>query len=289
MDIEKYNILLDTINAGSLSAAANDLGYTPSGISRVINSIEKETGFPLLVRSKHGVLPTKECQLLIPHITSLIKSSENLMQIINQISNIEVGTITIGTAYNSLFPWISKLIYEYGKLHPGITFNLVEDTSSNLAEMIENGQADFCIISERDGNFKWIDLCEDELVACVPNNHNSLQKGYFDINDFLNETYIELYPGKETDNSRYLAYSHLIPNKKYSTSDPYAAFAMVEAGLGISLSNRMFAETIQSNTSLLPLKPARKLKVGIITASKGYISPITKSFVKFAEEHMDMV
>lgn len=289
MDIEKYNILLKTIYSGSLSAAANDLGYTPSGISRIVNSLEKEIGFPLLHRSKHGVSPTKECELLIPQITSLIKSSENLTQIINQISNIEVGTITIGTAYNSLFPWISKLIYEYGKLHPGITFNLVEDTSSNLAHMVENGQADFCIISERLGDFKWIDLCEDELVVCVPNNHPSKSKGYFDIHDFLNETYIELYPGKETDNSRYLAYSHLIPNKKYSTSDPYAAFAMVEAELGISLSNRMFAETIQSNTSLLPLKPARTLKVGIITASKGAVSPITKSFVKFAEKYIDML
>ncbi|MEE1038409.1 MAG: LysR family transcriptional regulator [Eubacterium sp.] len=289
MDIEKYSILLETINAGSLSSAANNLGYTPSGISRVINSLEKDTGFPLLVRSKHGVLPTKECQLLIPHITSLIKSSENLTQIINQISDVEVGTITIGTAYNSLFPWISKLIFEYGKLHPGITFNLVEDTSSNLAHMVENGQADFCIISERTGDFNWIDLCQDELVVCVPIGHPSIEKQHFDIKDFLKETYIELYPDKETDNSRYLAFSHLMPNRKYSTSDPYAAFAMVEAGLGISLSNRMFAETIQSDTELLPLNPPRTLRVGIITANKDSVSPITKSFVKFAENYIDLL
>lgn len=289
MDIEKYTVLVNTINCGSFSAVAEDLGYTPSGISRIIKSIEQETGFPLLVRDKYGVTPTKECELLLPHIHALIKSAINLEQKINQISNVEVGTITIGTAYNAYFPWISKLIYNYTRIHPGINFNLVEDTSSNLARMVETGEADFCIISKREGNLDWIQLDRDELVACVPLNHPSVKRGYIENKEIAQEPFIELYPDRDTDNSRFISKALPLLSKHYSTSDPYAVFAMVEAGLGISLANRMFAESIQSNTSLVSLNPSIFLEVGIVTAVSEKISPITKSFLKFAKNYIDAI
>ncbi|MBR2696694.1 MAG: LysR family transcriptional regulator, partial [Parasporobacterium sp.] len=39
MDTEKYRILLKTIQTGSLSDAADELGYTPSGVSRAISAL----------------------------------------------------------------------------------------------------------------------------------------------------------------------------------------------------------------------------------------------------------
>ena len=48
MDTEKCRVLLTVLHERSLSAAAEALGYTPSGISRLVDSLERETGFPLL-------------------------------------------------------------------------------------------------------------------------------------------------------------------------------------------------------------------------------------------------
>ena len=50
MDTERINALLCTIEERSLTAAAEKLGYTTSGISRMMAALEEETGFPLLVR-----------------------------------------------------------------------------------------------------------------------------------------------------------------------------------------------------------------------------------------------
>ena len=58
MDTERLNVLLHTIEEGSLTAAAERLGYTTSGVSRMMAALEEETGFPLLVRSRSGVVPT---------------------------------------------------------------------------------------------------------------------------------------------------------------------------------------------------------------------------------------
>ena len=57
MDTEKCRVLLTVLHERSLSAAAEALGYTPSGVSRLVDSLERETGFPLLHRGRAGYPP----------------------------------------------------------------------------------------------------------------------------------------------------------------------------------------------------------------------------------------
>ena len=47
MDIRKYEVLLKVIDKGSFAAAANELGYTPSGVSQMMNALEEECGVNL--------------------------------------------------------------------------------------------------------------------------------------------------------------------------------------------------------------------------------------------------
>lgn len=62
MNTEKCRLLLQVIQAGSFSSAAERLGYTPSGVMRSIASLEKEIGFPLLGRTAQGIYLTREGQ-----------------------------------------------------------------------------------------------------------------------------------------------------------------------------------------------------------------------------------
>ena len=55
MDSKKIYALLTAIDCGSLTAAAEKLGYTQSGLTHMMNSLENELGLNLLVRSKSGV------------------------------------------------------------------------------------------------------------------------------------------------------------------------------------------------------------------------------------------
>ena len=64
MSILKYRAFLTTVECKSLTRAAERLGYTQPGISHMIASLEKEFGFPLLVRTKDGAVPTENAQYL---------------------------------------------------------------------------------------------------------------------------------------------------------------------------------------------------------------------------------
>ena len=55
MNIKKYEAFVRAVELGSLSKAAEELGYTQSGISHMMQALENEVGFPLLVRSSSGI------------------------------------------------------------------------------------------------------------------------------------------------------------------------------------------------------------------------------------------
>lgn len=72
MDSDKCRMLLCALEMGSLNAAAEILDKTPSGVGRAIESLEKQTGFPLIMRTHKGVSLTKEGEAMLPIIKDFV-------------------------------------------------------------------------------------------------------------------------------------------------------------------------------------------------------------------------
>lgn len=45
MDLKKYEVLLKVVDRGNINNVSYDLGYTHSGISKMLNSMETELAF----------------------------------------------------------------------------------------------------------------------------------------------------------------------------------------------------------------------------------------------------
>ena len=94
-------------------------------------------------------------------------------------------------------------------------------------------------------------------------------------------SFVELYPGEDCDNSRTLATAGIRPRAAYAVHDTSAAFALVEAGLGIALMNDIYARTAEAEVAVVPLAPARIVEIGI-AAPPGRPSPALAAFEAFA-------
>ena len=66
MNIQKYMAFVKTVEYGSFTKAAEILNYSQSGISRMINDLEKEWKVVLLERGKSGVKLTSDGMKLLP-------------------------------------------------------------------------------------------------------------------------------------------------------------------------------------------------------------------------------
>lgn len=55
-NVQKMQVLLETVRAGSFTRAAERLSYSQSGVSRMVADLEADWGFKVLDRSREGVV-----------------------------------------------------------------------------------------------------------------------------------------------------------------------------------------------------------------------------------------
>ena len=100
---EKCRVLLCAIDKGSITAAAEAMVYTISGVSRMMAALEAEVGFPLLRRSREGVTPTNECCRLLPSFREMVAQAEQCRQIAGRWA-VPSRTAAIGTFFQRGHP-----------------------------------------------------------------------------------------------------------------------------------------------------------------------------------------
>ena len=279
MDTEKCRTLLKIIENGSFSKAAEQLGYTPSGINRMIKSLEKETGFPLFSRNAQGVCLTPDGQRLLPVFRELVHWQDHLKALCADIRGLDTGHLTIGTYYSTAACWLPNIIQAYQTNWPGIQIDLCEGGNHDLTQRLEEHQLDCCFFSEYTDSCDWIPLQHDELVAWLPQNHPLAKNSSFPLEALNDIPFIQPLPSQNTDLEQLLAAHHLTPRIRFTTSDNYTAYSMVAAGLGISLNNALMTRGWTGPVVTLPFDPPQYITLGIALPSLAQASPALKKFI----------
>ena len=284
MDTERWQILLRAIDRGSLRAAADEMDVTVSGISRSVATLEKELGFSLLYRAKSGVQPTEECRQLLPTVRDLLFAQERLEQTAAKVRGADCGTIVIGTAYNCYYEWVTRMTAAFRTRHPGVAVRIVNGTSSELAEMVKDHRTDFCLISRRDGLPVWLPIRQDELLVLVPKSNPLAGMDAVPVQRMKTEPFIESYPGMETDITLLFDKLKTKPNTSYSTMDITATYAMVSAGLGISVNNAINHQYGYPGVVERPMDPPQLMEIGLACGEN--LAPAAQAFLEFVKTRM---
>ncbi len=285
MDTEKCKALLCTIETGSLSAAAEKLGYTPSGISRMMAALEADAGFPLLVRSRSGVTPTGECERLMPLFRALCSYGDQFEQSTSEIRGLETGVVTVGVSSGGYYRWLFQVISDFCQVYPKIEVRVLDGISSELTVAMDEHRADLCLISRREGNFHWLPLAIEEMVAWLPAGHPLVSAPTFPLEQFAKDPYIDITHTSDTDCSLLLDRGGITPNVHFTASDNYAAYLMVEAGLGVSLNQSLVSRDWTGRVAIKPLNPPQPVEIGL--AIPETLAPAARRFADFAAERAE--
>ena len=91
MESKKLEALLMAVDLGSFTKAAEVLGYTQSGLTHMMNSLEKEVGFTLLERGRSGVRLTEEGERVAPAVREFLQANARLDSVIEQVACLAHG------------------------------------------------------------------------------------------------------------------------------------------------------------------------------------------------------
>ncbi len=101
MESKKLEALLMAVDLGSFTKAAEVLGYTQSGLTHMMNSLEKEVGFTLLERGRSGVRLTEEGERIAPAVREFLQANARLDSVIKQVASSRTEIIRV-SAYASI-------------------------------------------------------------------------------------------------------------------------------------------------------------------------------------------
>ena len=283
MESSRCKAFLAAAECGSLTRAAEKLNYTASGVSQLISAMESEFGFLLLKRTTRGVVLTAEGEKMLPAVRAFLSQENRMHELAANINGLDIGLINIA-AYSSIAThWLPKVIADFKKKYPNININLMEGVRQEVLKWIEEGRADIGLLSGGDDiDYDWIPLADDPMIAVLPKDHPLADAKEFPLDRCEQEEFIMPAMGKDEDVMKMLNKYDIVPNIVYSTNESFSAWALIENGLGISITNELLMHGWNCDVAKIPVSPPEKITLGMILPSVKHASPAVKRFVKYA-------
>lgn len=285
MDTRKYKVLLTVVDLGSFTKAAEELGYTVSGISHMMNSLEEEIGFKILFRTKKGVTLSHDGAELLPILRSIIKLEEKYEQTLSEMHDLNQGSIHIGSYPSVANHWLPKIIKQFNQQYPKIRIKITEGVNQEIIKLLDEKRVDFGFASSQNiGNYKWIPLGTDPMIAVLPLDHPKADAEFYDLKDIEHDDFIVTAGGNDEDVSNLLRKYSLTPKISYQTFENYSALAMIEEGLGMSVMNELITKGRNVTLVKKKLNPPAFIELGILLP-KDIVTPAVVKFVEYTKNY----
>ncbi|MGW1073509.1 LysR family transcriptional regulator [Streptomyces sp. NPDC002537] len=244
LDVRRMQVLRAVVTSGSVTAAAANLGYTPSAVSQQVAALEKQAGTALLERVGRGVRPTAAGRLLTEHADII---GRKLTEAETALADLRAGRTgrlavryfaTVGASL--VVPALARLRRD----HPGVRIDLkLSDPDDPLYE-VEQGLADLGTVVRprermREG-VRLVHLTDDAFCAVLPVDHRLAGRAAVDLADLADDPWVASEtPGPCLDPVLdACAAAGFSPNFAVESGDYATAQGFVAAGLGIGMMPR---------------------------------------------------
>ncbi|MES1953703.1 LysR substrate-binding domain-containing protein [Salinisphaera hydrothermalis] len=134
--IEEHQAFVAVVDTGTITAAAERLGRTVSGVSRALKRLEDKLGARLLRRTTRRIALTDEGRLFLGQSRHVLEALDAAEQTITQHRGAPTGRLAINAAPVFMQHVIVPLIGAFRELYPGIELRL--DTHDRIIDLLEH-------------------------------------------------------------------------------------------------------------------------------------------------------
>jgi DNA-binding transcriptional LysR family regulator len=113
-----------TIEAGSVTGAAELLRVTQPAVSRLLADMDNAVGFQLFERKARGLAPTQDANLLYTEVTRSFVGLERIADVARAIKDHTVGSVRVISLPVYADTIVADVIGQFLKENPGITVEL---------------------------------------------------------------------------------------------------------------------------------------------------------------------
>ena len=281
-NIQKMQVLRETVRTGSFTRAAERLSYSQSGVSRMVGDLEADWGFKVLDRSREGVTLSTDGREVMPAVDALCDEFENLRRRVDEMRGLMRGKVRIGTFSSVATHLLPPVIARFRADFPAIEYELLMGDYSEIERWVASGRCDLGFIPRepRATGVASRAVCGDELMAVVPADSELAEREEVPLAALADGEFILLERGSDDEISPLFRRAGLPLAPLLSTWDDYAIMAMVERGLGSSILPALILRRCQFDIAIRHVEGRPHRQIGAIYRA-GDVSLAASKFLEY--------
>ncbi len=184
---------------GSFTAAAFELGYTQSAISKRVAALERRTGHTLVTRERKGVRLTPAGEVLLGHAATALEAMEEADRELDGADAIRIRPVRLGAFASAAAGVVPGALERLRRDRPDIEVALREGTSAVLTRALRAGSLDLALLAgvlphsppdDREPAFDVQILAEGPLRIVVGANHRLAGRSHVHAAELAGERWV---------------------------------------------------------------------------------------------------
>lgn len=284
IDIGSLQALAAVEQHGSVIAASEVMGFSPSAVSQQIKKLEKQTGFAVLERRGRGVLLTERGLTLAAYGRRILSELEELQSTLLSDPGKPYGRLKVVAFSTACRGLVGPMLGVLASSGTGLDVSVLAEDPREAVARVAGGEADLGIVHDWNSVplvipehlvLEW--LCEDIADLLVHRSHPLARRTEVEAADMVDERWISTPNGAICNEALLRIFADLgrVPDIQVYDPDFSTHIALVEQNAVVALVPRLGRPALPADVVAVPVgNPVPERRVGMVhrrtmTASPG--------------------
>jgi DNA-binding transcriptional LysR family regulator len=247
-DLTTLRLFVSVCETGNIARAGEKASIVGSAISKRLAQLESQVGTPLLVRRRHGVVPTPAGRTLLEHARGMLDGAARIARDMQAYAAGGRGQVRILASVSAMTESLADDVaaFLHQPAHRSIRVDLEERVSPEIVRGVREGHASIgvCWDATDHAGLQARPYRRDTLCVVVPHKHPLANRKSLRFEQILDHEHVSLPVNSAVQLMlrRQAADLGRTVNHRVVVTNFEAALRVVRAGLAISLVPREVAE-----------------------------------------------
>lgn len=241
MDPRRLLIFRDVARAGSISAAARELGWTQPAVSQHVRALERSVGVPLLLRGAGGVELTEPGRRLLDRADQVALQLHLAEEELADLTALRRGRARLAAYPSAAATLVPRAVAGLRARHPEVDVELTEAEPPEAMGLLESGDVDVALVFGYDGDpaagqgFVWRPLATEAVALVLAADHPLAGRRRLTLAQLSEEPWIVGCTRCRAHAVALCAAAGFAPTVRHVSDDYVVVQNLVAVGLGVTL------------------------------------------------------
>ncbi|WP_426334862.1 LysR family transcriptional regulator [Paenibacillus silvae] len=249
MNITQLQYLISAAQFGSFTKAASVHHLTVPTISQSIRQLEEEMDTIIFHRTKKGVAPTVEGELVLKYAAAILKNIDSMQHELLILKEDHMESITIATI-PGFVPQVVQATLELMQSYPTLKVQMIEGDTHTVIKHVQDGYANMGLLSysksQQNSSLEWVPIVDGNAVIVMSISSPLRYFKTISPEALENEAFV-LYKDEHIENIAHYLMSASAGNRiSLITNNTDALVQMVVKGNAITIAPDFIVNTLSS-------------------------------------------